>query len=170
MFDELSADIVLEIITYLPLNTIASLTLVSRRLHSLINNNENSIYHGAAFYHGYIPSCTTSLDKAHSMYSRRSMGPGPISNWKDFCAPTSPVSTISDRKSASVTKARNANTSTRAGPAKFHLRLHPIIVQVKTSATSGSTRRLAIFSPPQLREVCASPIWPLAKIYGRSQW
>src|ERR1700724_4477321 len=84
MFNDLPTNIVLEILTYLPLNTIASLALVSRWLHSLINSNENPIYHRASFLHGYIPSYTTSLQKAHSMYSRRSIGP--ISNWKNFCA------------------------------------------------------------------------------------
>ena len=84
-FSDLPTDIVLDILTYLPLNTIASLALVSRFLNSLINNNENPIYHKASFYHDYIPSCTTPLDKAYSMYSRRSMGLGPISNWKGFC-------------------------------------------------------------------------------------
>ena len=38
------------------------------------------------------------------------------------------------------------------------------------SALSGSMKQLAISSPYQLGEVCVSPIWPLAKIYGRSLW
>jgi len=86
MFSDLPSDIVLEILPYLPLNTIASLALVSRGLHSLINSNENLVYREASCYQGYIPSCTTTLDKAYSLYSRRSMGAGPIPNWKDFCA------------------------------------------------------------------------------------
>jgi len=92
MFSDLSADVFIEILSYLPFNTIASLPLVSRRLHSLIKSNENPIYHRASFYHGYIPSSYTTLEKAHSMYSRRSMGQ--ISNWKDFCASISPFFTI----------------------------------------------------------------------------
>ena len=64
----------------------------------------------------------------------------------------------SDRKSALVTQARNGNISTIAGPAKFRLQLHPITVQVEMSATSGSTKQLAISSLHQFEEVCMSPI------------
>jgi len=44
MFSDLPTNLVLEILTYLPLNAIASLALVSRLLHSLINSSENLVY------------------------------------------------------------------------------------------------------------------------------
>jgi hypothetical protein len=124
MFSDLPPDIVLEILFYLPLTTIASLALVSCRLHSVIIRNENPIYHRASFYHGHIPSCTTSLDKA-SRCTRRSMGPWTDLQLEGFlCVNLSIFYHLIVRML--VTKARNANTSMRAGPAKFHLRLHPI--------------------------------------------
>ncbi|KAA1477050.1 hypothetical protein DENSPDRAFT_884770 [Dentipellis sp. KUC8613] len=76
-------ELVLGIVSYLPLQSIASFYLVSRRCRDLISNNESSVYHWAALLHHFIPSSRVQL--AEVLIDHRGKLWDSVTSWKEFC-------------------------------------------------------------------------------------
>jgi hypothetical protein len=84
MFDILPVEVILETLSYLPVQTLRELQLVSRNWTAFIAANETSIYKKAALLHGYLPSPDiTSPSDLWTIYSERSLIG--VEGWKDLC-------------------------------------------------------------------------------------
>ena len=86
---ELPAELVIIIISYLPLTSITRLYRVNRQWHEFLDLNENSVYRNAAWREGWLINpqmLLEDLDQINdirSSYSRRSVRN--VSDWKGFC-------------------------------------------------------------------------------------
>ncbi|TBU38868.1 hypothetical protein BD309DRAFT_481291 [Dichomitus squalens] len=80
MFHSLPYDVSLHILSYLSLNDLHNVELVSPAAHSLFLAHEESIYHQAAIYHGFVTSRT--------LFEGATAFEGPwlseAGNWKDI--------------------------------------------------------------------------------------
>jgi F-box-like len=84
MLDILPVEKVLEILEYLPVQTLHSLLLVSRDWEIFIQENETSIYRKAALLHGFLPSSDfTSVSDLGSIFPARTLAG--VHDWKGFC-------------------------------------------------------------------------------------
>ncbi|KAF8799147.1 hypothetical protein BYT27DRAFT_7176632 [Phlegmacium glaucopus] len=81
MFD-LSAELTLNILSYLPFVSLGRLQAVCKSWDEFCNLNESTIYRNAAFLHGYIPCPTTTLNELGSLYSQRALEG--VNTWKDL--------------------------------------------------------------------------------------
>jgi hypothetical protein len=79
----LPAELVLAVLAYLPLNSIAIISQVSRSWNTFVADNRDAIYHKAAVFHAFIPSPSTSLEELNLWYSERSLKG--IHDWQDLC-------------------------------------------------------------------------------------
>lgn len=82
-------DISLYVLSFLSIRDLRSLQLVSRGARSLVNDNEQTIYHQAAILHRFALS-ETSLEDIKSKESRRGPWLGGVESWKEFCAFSDP--------------------------------------------------------------------------------
>ncbi|KAF5376923.1 hypothetical protein D9615_007333 [Tricholomella constricta] len=82
MFD-LPPELALEILAYLPLNSLATLPLVCRHWRNIFIIHASHIHHKAALLHGYIRSTAISIEDANKLYSQRSVGI--VCGWRDLC-------------------------------------------------------------------------------------
>ncbi|KAK0213128.1 hypothetical protein DFS33DRAFT_1286692 [Desarmillaria ectypa] len=79
----LPAEIILEILAYLELNSLASFAAVSRSTRLLIDANESTVYRNAALVHGLISSEATQPVDLRAKYTPRSLQG--VNGWKSFC-------------------------------------------------------------------------------------
>lgn len=85
---ELPVELVIIVISYLPLTSITRLQRVDRQWQQFLKQNQNAVYRNAAWREGWIPSPETLLDELddpgqRSYYSKRAMRG--VLDWKDFC-------------------------------------------------------------------------------------
>ena len=84
MLDKLPPENVLEILSYLPVQSLRELQLISRDWRSFISTNESIVYKKAALLHGYLLSPnSTSVSDLRSVDSRRSLET--VHGWRDLC-------------------------------------------------------------------------------------
>jgi len=84
MLKVLPVEVVLETLSYLPVQTLRNLHLLSQDWHTFITTNETSVYKNAALLHGYTPSSNvTSVSELRSIYAERSLNG--VEGWKDLC-------------------------------------------------------------------------------------
>jgi hypothetical protein len=75
---------ILEILSYLPVQTLRTLQLISRDWEIFIKTNQASIYKKASLLHGFLPSSDfASVSDLQSIYPTRSLTG--VDNWRDFC-------------------------------------------------------------------------------------
>lgn len=79
----LPAELVLESLSYLSLQQLCPLLLVSSRWGAFISANKSVIYRNAAVLHRFMPSPDTTLANAIALYPEQSMVG--VSDWKTFC-------------------------------------------------------------------------------------
>ncbi len=73
------AELVLQILSHVPIRTLNSLRLVCHQLKNIIQAQESSIYRNAAILHGYVPF-DAHYDK---IYPPRSLVG--VDGWKSLC-------------------------------------------------------------------------------------
>ncbi|KAK0505071.1 hypothetical protein EDD18DRAFT_1316224, partial [Armillaria luteobubalina] len=83
ILSQLPAEIILEILAYLQLNSLASFASVSRSTKLLVDANESTIYRNAAVIHGLISSEGTQPADVRTKYTPRSLRG--VNGWKSFC-------------------------------------------------------------------------------------
>jgi len=84
MLYALPAEAILEILSYLPVQTLRAFQLVSRDWESFIRTNESFVYKKAAFIHRFLPSSNfISVSELQSVYPIRSLSR--VHDWKSFC-------------------------------------------------------------------------------------
>jgi hypothetical protein len=79
----LPVEISLAVLSYLPLSALCPLYSLSRKWLNFFSDNESTIFHNAAIFHGYVPPGTLLLGDALSMH-KGSPWEG-ATDWKDFC-------------------------------------------------------------------------------------
>ncbi|KAK0455503.1 uncharacterized protein EV420DRAFT_1336393 [Desarmillaria tabescens] len=79
----LPAEIILEILAYLQLDSLASFAAVSRSTKIFIDANESTVYRNAAVIHGLISSEATQPADLRTKYTPKSMQG--VDSWKSFC-------------------------------------------------------------------------------------
>ncbi|KAK0195110.1 hypothetical protein F5146DRAFT_974519 [Armillaria mellea] len=79
----LPTEIILEILAYLQLDSLASFVAVSRSTKLFADANESTIYRNAAVVHGLIPSEGTQPADVRRKYTPRSLRD--VNGWKSFC-------------------------------------------------------------------------------------
>ncbi|GJJ13222.1 hypothetical protein Clacol_007473 [Clathrus columnatus] len=80
MFDVLPPELVLSILSYLPIRQLQRLCQVSKFWNLFLTTNEEKIYHAAAILHGFVPPQTKSLDSI-----RMPKWLEDVHSWKAFC-------------------------------------------------------------------------------------
>jgi hypothetical protein len=84
MLSILPVEIALQVLSYLPLQTLRILQLVSRRWRTFIQHNESAVYRHAALLHGFLPSSSvTSISELPTVFPVRSVAG--VGDWKNFC-------------------------------------------------------------------------------------
>ncbi|KAJ7103927.1 hypothetical protein C8R44DRAFT_887417 [Mycena epipterygia] len=78
------SDASLEIVTFLPLSAIATLSLVQKAWKEFVDENETKIYHNAAALHRFIPSPETTLADAIARLDFDTTALD-VQGWKKFC-------------------------------------------------------------------------------------
>ena len=79
----LPTELTLNILSYLPLDSLGRLNSVCKSWSGFCAQHENTIYRNAACLHTYIPRPMTMLDNLTSMYSQRALED--VETWKDLC-------------------------------------------------------------------------------------
>jgi hypothetical protein len=82
----LPPELALDVLSNLPLTSLANVLLVCKDWKQFVEANESAIFHNACVYHGYIKSPAVTIDQARGMYSERSVGL--FSGWKELCPST----------------------------------------------------------------------------------
>ncbi|KAJ7292712.1 hypothetical protein C8J57DRAFT_1266839 [Mycena rebaudengoi] len=80
----LPTELVLSILRFLPLATLARLQTTSREWNTFFKVNHSSIYHNAAVLHGFIPSASTVYSELDTIVSRRALAG--VVDWRSFCS------------------------------------------------------------------------------------
>ncbi|KIO32662.1 hypothetical protein M407DRAFT_18421 [Tulasnella calospora MUT 4182] len=85
----LPAELIIRILSHTPIQTIISLSLTSLALHDLITANENTIYHAAAKFHGFVQTPQGSpASQALEREIRKCGMTGwldDVRSWKELC-------------------------------------------------------------------------------------
>jgi hypothetical protein len=79
--DQLPVDVILHVISYLPLKTLAVLSSLSKSWARLMRSNESSIYHYASVRYGFASSIDASLEDTKSASC---IGCN-VDGWKPWC-------------------------------------------------------------------------------------
>lgn len=77
-------DISLYVLSFLSIRDLRSLLLVSRSARSLIDENEQTIYHQVAILH-HLVSPEASFEDIKLKESRRDAWLGDVETWKELC-------------------------------------------------------------------------------------
>ena len=83
MLDVLPADVILIVLSYLPIPSLFSLLVQSRQWFDFFTTNQSPIFRTAALLHEYIQPGTLSLEDALSVNTGRPWAAS--TGWKDFC-------------------------------------------------------------------------------------
>lgn len=78
----LPPEILLYILTYLPLPALNALKRTSKEWHRYFVENEPYIYRNAAYYHGFIPAPESTLVDA---IERSGHSMGTVTSWSELC-------------------------------------------------------------------------------------
>lgn len=105
----LPAELVLQIISYFGLSTVSLLSRLNKSWQNFVQENESTIYHAVAFFEGYIPAPSWTLDdpRTRGLYSDRTWFG--VTKWKEFCAlsalscDNSPLTGAQRRRSTTTT-------------------------------------------------------------------
>jgi hypothetical protein len=81
--DALPVELVLKILSYLPIPSLSSFQLISRRHRDIVCTNEAYLYHNAALQHRFILSGATTLEDVRASIPRRLQGH--INGWGSYC-------------------------------------------------------------------------------------
>jgi hypothetical protein len=79
----LPVELALESLSYLTVQHLSALPVVSNYWKGFFSANESTIYRNTAVLHGFVPSPDITLPYAKSLYPDRSMVG--VDNWKAFC-------------------------------------------------------------------------------------
>lgn len=79
----LPPELLLEIIAYLPIQSLHSLQLVSCPWNNFIRENDEYLYHNAAVHHSIVPSMKFPFSDLPKLFSSRSLLG--CTNWKTLC-------------------------------------------------------------------------------------
>ncbi len=79
----LPTEVMLSVLSYLPIPSLRSLLVLSRQWFDFFITNQSAIFHSAALLHGYIQPGTLSLEDALSVNMGRPWAGS--TSWKDFC-------------------------------------------------------------------------------------
>ena len=79
----LPAEVTLIVLSYLPISSLSSLSLLSRQWSDFFAEHKSTIFHRAALYHGYILPGTLYLEDALSANRGRPLVG--LSSWMDLC-------------------------------------------------------------------------------------
>ncbi|KAG7446560.1 uncharacterized protein BT62DRAFT_1076116 [Guyanagaster necrorhizus] len=82
-YESLPVEIILEILAYLQLSSLASFVAVSRSTKLLVDANESTVFRNAAVVHGLISSDGTQPADLRAKYTPRSLQG--VDGWKSFC-------------------------------------------------------------------------------------
>jgi hypothetical protein len=75
---------ILEVLSYLPVQSLWALQLVSRDWETFVKTNQTTIYKNAALLHGFLASSdVTSMDELQTLFTVRSFTE--VHDWKSFC-------------------------------------------------------------------------------------
>ncbi|KAJ7201353.1 hypothetical protein GGX14DRAFT_371259 [Mycena pura] len=78
----LPVDLIISILSYLPLSTLGSLASLSREWNKFIQLNDSVVFHNAANLHGFAPLAFVYADLENTLSRRALAG---VSDWKSFC-------------------------------------------------------------------------------------
>ncbi|OAX35084.1 hypothetical protein K503DRAFT_773853 [Rhizopogon vinicolor AM-OR11-026] len=78
MLHLLPTEIAIEIASYLPLQSLHQASLVSKKWHGLIADNEQTIYHNAAILHRFLPHVDLEAEPSSQISDRKR-------DWKQLC-------------------------------------------------------------------------------------
>lgn len=92
VLSRLPPEIVLYLLSYLPISSLSQLYSVSRTWNTFLLHHEATIYHRAAFLHGFIDGDSASLEsvKSSNKYSERVLAD--VDSWKKLCTYISSLS------------------------------------------------------------------------------
>ena len=79
----LPTEVTLNVLSYLPIPSLLSLTLLSRQWSDFFTEHKSTIFHGAALYQGYIPPGTSYLEDALSANGGKPLAGS--TSWMDLC-------------------------------------------------------------------------------------
>ncbi|KAN0127091.1 hypothetical protein V8E53_015109 [Lactarius tabidus] len=84
MLYDLPPEVMLDVLSHLPIPSLLSLRLLSRQWSDFVTAHQSVIFHGVALYHGYV-SPGTGLEDVLSV--TRNMGRPLVEamSWKDLC-------------------------------------------------------------------------------------
>ena len=80
---DLPPELVLNVLSHLPIPSIHSVMLGSRFWHQFILTHEWTVYHHAACYHRYVSSVDIPLSEAKALYNGRAIDS--VESWREFC-------------------------------------------------------------------------------------
>jgi hypothetical protein len=81
--DALPVELILKILSYLPIPSLSYFQRISRRYRDIVCANESYLYHNAALQHRFILSGETTLADAKASTPRRLQGH--INGWSSYC-------------------------------------------------------------------------------------
>src|SRR5260221_13437433 len=120
--NSLPPEIVLQILSYLPISSLANIYSLSQAWNTFLLHHENLVYRHAACFHGIIHDDDAALDTAilRQKYSQRTLRN--VDSWKELCM----ILHLSSQQSSltSTGQARLASASAMHGTAS-HLRKLP---------------------------------------------
>lgn len=141
---QLPAELVLAILSYLPLSSLIHLQLVSRAWKQYFDVNEVTIYRHAAAIHSWIPSFDMSIFDLTSLYSKKSLKG--VDGWKSFCK----CEVLDGDKFCVINATSKVKTVFKLnsnGPVKVHLASKHTQLPGTQSTVSKSMKRLDTLSP-----------------------
>jgi len=80
----LPVELVLEILSYLPVQSLHSFQSTSQHWNQVVRQNQSCLYHNVAVLHRFIPSTQSTLSDLSLTQSQRLLGN--CDDWKTFCA------------------------------------------------------------------------------------
>ena len=83
MLNIIATELVIFILSYLPVNSLSRLQLVCKSWSDFFTLHESTIYRNAACLHTYIPCPTTMLNELSTLYSQKALED--VKTWKDLC-------------------------------------------------------------------------------------
>jgi hypothetical protein len=81
--DVLPPELILKILSYLPIPSLSSFQLISRRHREIVCSNESYLYRNAALLHHFIPSRETTLADVKNIIPRRLERR--LDGWRSYC-------------------------------------------------------------------------------------
>ncbi|KAF4623168.1 hypothetical protein D9613_001312 [Agrocybe pediades] len=144
---ELPAEIVILILSYLPIPSISSLRILSKEWLYFIDGNaqnRNTIYRNAAWIEGYIPDRTSMLDEigpkedGTGLFSERTMHG--VEDWKDFCKRRRTNARAWAGRAPSIIMPSPRQGEDATSKPSHHTRVHRIKVDEQAGITMATTQ------------------------------